>query len=108
MFSDLKVEKSKERAFTDAQNLLNKRADTTSLDALLENYDAPGDLATDRLSVQESNLFALSPSSAYIAGMGSSAETMFAAFRMKVDEIGGPFEGDNSVYIVQLVEKGRT
>lgn len=105
VFSDLKTEKSKERAFEDAQNLLNKRADTPSLDALLEKYDAPESLATDRLSVQESNLFALSPNSDYIAGMGSSAETMFAAFRLKVDEIGGPFKGNNSVYIVQLIER---
>ena len=105
VFSDLKTEKSKERAFEDAQNLLNKRADTTSLDALLEKYDAPESLATDRLSVQESNLFALSPNSDYIAGMGSSTETMFAAFQMEVDEIGGPFKGSNSVYIVQLIER---
>ncbi len=105
VFSDLKTEKSKERAFTDAQNLFNKRADTTSLDALLEKYDAPEGLATDPLSVQESNLFALSPNSDYIAGMGNSAETMFAAFRMKVDEIGGPFKGNTAVYIVQLIER---
>ena len=105
VFSDLKTEKSKAHAFTDAQNLFNKRADATSLDALLEKYDAPESLATDRLSVQESNLFALSANSDYIAGMGSSAETMFAAFRLKVDEIGGPFKGNNSVYIVQLVER---
>ena len=105
VLSDLKTEKSKERAFEDAQNLFNKRADTTSLDALLEKYDAPESLATDRLSVQESNLFALSPNSDYIAGMGSSTETMFAAFQMEVDEIGGPFKGSNSVYIVQLIER---
>ena len=54
-----------------------KRADITSLDTLLEKYDAPEDLTADRLSVQESNLFALSPNSDYIAGMGSSAEAMF-------------------------------
>ena len=105
VLSDLKTEKSKERAFEDAQNLLNKRADTASLDALLEKYDAPESLATDRLSVQESNLFALSPNSDYIAGMGSSTETMFAAFQMEVDEIGGPFKGSNSVYVVQLIER---
>ena len=105
VFSDLKTEKSKKRAFTDAQNLFNKRADTTSLDALLEKYDVPEGLATDRLSIQESNLFALSPNSDYIAGMGSSAETMFAAFQIKVDEIAGPFRGNNAVYIVQLVER---
>ena len=105
IFSDLKTEKSKERAFTDAQNLFNKRADITSLDTLLEKYDTPEGLTADRLSVQESNLFALSPNSDYIAGMGSSAEAMFAAFRLKVDEIGGPFKGNNAVYIVQLVER---
>ena len=105
VLSDLKTEKSKEHAFADAQSLFNKRADATSLDALLEKYDAPESLATDRLSVQESNLFALSPNSDYIAGMGSSAETMFAAFQMEVDEIGGPFKGNNSVYIVQLIER---
>ena len=105
VFSDLKTEKSKERAFTDAQNLFKKRADTASLDTLLEKYNVPEGLTTDPLSVQESNLFALSPNSDYIAGMGSSAETMFAAFRMKVDEIGGPFKGNNAVYIVQLVER---
>ena len=105
VFSDLKTEKSKERAFADAQTLFNKRAETASLDTLLEKYDVPEGLAADRLSVQESNLFALSPNSDYIAGMGSSAEAMFAAFRMKVDEIGGPFKGSNSVYIVQLVER---
>ena len=105
VLNDLKTEKSKEQAFADAQRLFNKRADTPSLDALLEKYEAPEGLATDRLAVQESNLFALSPNSDYIAGMGSSTETMFAAFRMEIDEIGGPFEGSNSVYIVQLVER---
>ncbi|MCY3722242.1 MAG: peptidyl-prolyl cis-trans isomerase [Candidatus Poribacteria bacterium] len=105
VLSDLKTEKSKERAFEDAQNLFHKQADTTSLDALLEKYDAPESLTTDRLSVQESNLFALSPNTDYIAGMGSSTETMFAAFQMEVDEIGGPFKGSNSVYIVQLIER---
>ena len=105
VLSDLKTEKSKERAFADAQNLFNKRADTPSLEALLEKYGAPEGLATDRLFVGESNLFPLSPNSDYIAGMGSSTETMFAAFGMKVDEMGGPFKGSNSVYIVQLIER---
>ena len=105
VFSDLKTEKSEARAFTDAQNLFNKRADATSLDALLEKYDAPKGSATNPLSVQESNLFALNPNSDYIAGMGSSTEAMFAAFQMEVDEIGGPFKGSNAVYIVQLIER---
>ncbi len=101
----LRKEKAKERAFTDAQNLFNQRADSTSLDALIEKYKAPEDLAADRLSVQESNLFALSPTSDYIAGMGNSAETMFAAFQMTVNDIDGPFKGSNAVYIIQLVER---
>ena len=101
----LRKEKAKERAFTDAQNLFNQRADSTSLDTLIEKYKAPEGLAADRLSVQESNLFALSPTSDYIAGMGNSAETMFAAFQMTVNDIGGPFKGNNAVYIIQLVER---
>jgi peptidyl-prolyl cis-trans isomerase D len=101
----LKTEKAKERAFADAQNLLNQREDTASLDALLEKYKTPEGLAADRLSVQESNLFSLSPTSDYIAGVGNSAETMFAAFQMEVDDIAGPFKGSNGVYIIQLVER---
>ena len=105
VIEDLKTEKAKALALGDAQNLFNQKADVASLDALLEKYKAPEGLAADRLSVQESNLFALSPSSDYIAGMGNSAETMFAAFRLKVDDIGGPFNGNAAVYIVQLVER---
>ena len=101
----LRKEKAKERAFTDAQDLFNQRADSTSLDALLEKYKAPEGLAADRLSVQESNLFSLSPISDYIAGIGNSAETMFAAFQMTVNDIDGPFKGSNAVYIIQLVER---
>ena len=105
VIEDLKVEKAKASAFTDAQNLFNQKADVSALDALLEKYETPEGLAADRLSVQESNLFALSPSSDYIAGVGNSAEVMFAAFRLKVDDIGGPFNGNNAVYIIQLVER---
>ena len=101
----LEKEKAKERAFADAQNLFNQRGDAASLDTLLEKYKAPEGLAADRLSVQESNPFSLSPTSDYIAGVGNSAETMFAAFQMKVDGIAGPFKGNNGVYIIQLVER---
>ena len=101
----LRKEKAKERAFADAQNLFNQRGDATSLDTLLEKYKAPEGLAADRLSIQESNPFSLSPTSDYIAGVGNSAETMFAAFQMKVDDIAGPFNGNNGVYIIQLVER---
>ena len=101
----LKTEKAKERAFADAQDLLNQSEDATSLDALLEKYKAPEGLTADRLSVQESNLFSLSPTSDYIAGVGNSAETMFAAFQMNVNDIAGPFKGSNGVYVIQLVER---
>ena len=105
VIADAKKEKAKERAFADAQNLLNQREAAESLDALLGKYKAPAGLAADRLSVQESNPFSLSPTSDYIAGVGKSAETMFAAFQMKVEDIAGPFKGSNSVYIIQLVER---
>ena len=105
VIADVQKEKAKEHAFADAQNLLNQREDAPSLDALLEKYKVPEGLAADRLSVQESNPFSLSPTSDYIAGVGNSAETMFAAFQMKVDDIAGPFKGSNSVYIIQLVER---
>ena len=105
VIADVQTEKAKERALADAQNLFTQRGDATSLDALLEKYKAPEGLAADRLSVQESNPFSLSPTSDYIAGVGNSAETMFAAFQMKVDDIAGPFKGSNSVYIIQLVER---
>ena len=101
----VRTEKAKARVLADAQSLFNQRADVTSLDDLLKKYETPEGLAADRLSVQESNLFSRNPTSHYIAGMGNSAETMFAAFRMKVNDIAGPFKGDNGVYIIQLVER---
>ena len=101
----LRKEKAKARALADAQNLFNQREDVTSLDALLEKYKTPEHLAADRLSVQESNPFSLSPTSDYIAGVGNSAEVMFAAFQMNVNDLAGPFKGTNGVYIIQLVER---
>lgn len=101
----VKEEKTAVLALTDAQSLFNQHVSDESLEELLKKYNAPEDLTTDRLSVQESNLFSLSANSNYISGMGNSAETMFAAFRMKIDEIAGPFKGDSSVYILQLVER---
>ena len=101
----LKTEKAKESAFADAQNLLNQRGDAASLDTLLEKYKTPEGLTADRLAVQESNLFSLSPTSTYIAGVGNSAEVMFAAFQIEVNDIAGPFKGSNGIYIIQLVER---
>ena len=101
----LRKEKAKSLAFAEAQNLFNQRADTTSLDDLLKKYEVPEGLTADKFSVQESNLFSRSPTSNYVAGMGNSAEVMFAVFQMKLNDIAGPFKGDNGVYIVQLVER---
>ena len=101
----VKEEKTAALALTDAQSLFNQHVSDESLEELLKKYNAPEDLTTDRLSVQESNLFSLSANSNYISGMGNSAEAMFAAFRMKIDEIAGPFKGASSVYILQLVER---
>ena len=101
----LKEEKAQANALADAQSLFNQSNGTGSLEELLKKYSAPEGLTADRLSVQESNLFSLSANSNYIAGMGNSAEAMFAAFRMKMDEIGDPFKGSSSVYIVQLIER---
>ena len=101
----VKEEKAAALTLADAQSLFNQHVSGESLEELLKKYNAPEDLTTDRLSVQESNLFSLSANSNYISGMGNSAEAMFAAFRMKIDEIAGPFKGDSSVYILQLVER---
>ena len=101
----VKEERTAALALTDAQSLFNQHVSGESLEELLKKYNAPEDLTTDQLSVQESNLFSLSANSNYISGMGNSAEAMFAAFRMKIDEIAGPFKGDSSVYILQLVER---
>ncbi len=105
VIEDVRQEKAKAQALADAQNLMNQHQTDASLDALLKKYQAPEGLAADRLSVQDSNLFSLSANSHYISGMGDSSEAMFAAFRMKVDDIRGPFQGDTAVYIVQLTER---
>lgn len=101
----LRAEKAKSLAFEAAQNLFNQRADATSLDNLLKKYEIPEGLTADKFPVQESSLFSRSLTSNYVAGMGSSAEVMLAAFQMGLNDIAGPFKGDNGVYIVQLVER---
>lgn len=101
----LRKEKAKTLVFEEAQSLFNQRAEAESLDDLLKKYEVPEGLTADKFSVQESNLFARSATSVYVAGMGNSAEVMFAAFQMELNDIAGPFKGDNGVYIVQLVER---
>lgn len=105
VIEDVRLEKAKERALADAQNLVNQHTADESLDALLKKYQPPEGLTAERLSVQESSLFARAANSDYIGGMGNSGDAMFAAFLMKVDEIRGPLKGDSAVYIIQLVER---
>ncbi len=106
VIDDLKTERAKDAAFADAEKLFNKRGDATSLTGVLEKYETPDGLTAGRLSVQESVQFVLNASNNYyVPGLGTSAETMFAAFRMDVDAIGGPFRGDNAAYIIQLIER---
>ncbi len=101
----LRTEKAEAYALAEAQNLFNQRAEATSLDDLLKKYEVPQGLTADKFSVQESNLFSRSPTSSYVAGLGNSAEVMFEAFHMKLNDIAGPFRGDNGVYIIQLAER---
>ena len=101
----LRKEKAKTLVFEEVQNLFNQRTEAESLDDLLKKYEVPEGLTADKFSVQESNLFSRSSTSVYVAGMGNSAEVMFAAFQMELNDIAGPFRGDNGVYIIQLVER---
>ncbi len=101
----LRKEKAEAHALAEAQNLFDQRAEAISLDDLLKKYEIPEGLTPDNFSVQESNLFSRSPTSSYVAGMGNSAEVMFTAFQMNLNDMAGPFKGDNGVYIIQLVER---
>ena len=101
----LRKEKAEAHALAEAQNLFDQRTEAISLDDLLKKYEIPEGLTPDNFSVQESNLFSRSPTSSYVAGMGNSAEVMFTAFQMNLNDMAGPFKGDNGVYIIQLVER---
>ena len=105
VIDDLREEKTKEKALVDAQNLYEQRTKSESLDDLLKKYKEPEGMNTAQKSVQESNLFSLMPGSSYVSGMGTSKDVMFAAFNMNVGDVDGPFTGDTSVYIVELVER---
>lgn len=103
VIGDLRQKKAKESALADAQNLFNQRADNESLDDLIKKYKVPEGAV--QKSVQESNLFNRTAKSSYISNMGNSKEVMLAAFNMSVGDVRGPFKGDSSVYIVELVER---
>ena len=108
---DLRDEKAKESALADAQNLINQRTDSESLDDLVKKYKVPEGTTIDQKPVQESGLFNLTIGRPYVSGVGYSKEVMFAAFKMAVGDVRGPFSGDESVigdvsfYIIELVER---
>jgi len=105
VIDDVEREKSKERAFADAQKLIDQRTEGVSLEALIKKYIAPEGTSIAEKSVQESNLFGLVAGSTYISGMGNARGVMFAAFTMSVGDVRGPFTEDSSTYIIELVER---
>lgn len=105
VIDDIRDIKAKELALADAQALVKQKPDTESLDGLLKKYTAPEGITTDQKTVQESNLFNLTPGSAYVSGMGNSKAVMFAAFNMAIGDVKGPLAGDTSTYIIELTER---
>ena len=105
VIDDIKGEKAKQLALEDAQKLIGLRAPDESLEDLVKKYEAPEDITNKEREVKESNLFALSPNSGFISGMGTCRDAMFAAFGMELNEVQGGIQGDNIAYIIQLVER---
>ncbi|RKU29686.1 hypothetical protein C6497_05995 [Candidatus Poribacteria bacterium] len=105
VIDDLRDIKAKELSFADAQRLVKQETDAESLDDLLKKYTAPEGIPSDQKTVQESNLFNLTPGSSYVSGMGNSKAVMFAAFNMAIGDVKGPLAGDSSTYIVELTER---
>ena len=105
VIDDIKGEKAKQLALEDAQRLIALRTSDESLEDLVKRYEAPEDIANKEREVKESNLFALSPNSEFISGLGSCRDAMFAAFRMELNEVQGALQGKNGAYIIQLVER---
>lgn len=100
----LQEKKAKDSALAAAQELLGMYTANESLDDLIKKYAAPEGATTEK-SVQESSLFNLNKGSSYVSGMGNSRDAMFAAFKMAVGDVRGPFQGDSAAYIIELVER---
>ena len=105
VIDDIKGEKAKQLALEDAQKLAALRASDESFEDLVTKYEAPEEVKNKEREVKESNLFALSPNSGFISGMGTCRDAMFAAFTMELNEVLGGVQGDNAAYIIQLVER---
>ena len=102
---DIKKEGAKQLAHEDAKRLFGLRNGDESLENLIKKYEAPVGVTKKEQSVEESNLFAISPTNDYVSGLGASREVMFAAFNLEIDAVAGPFAGNDSTYIIQLVER---
>lgn len=102
---DIKKERAQQMAREDAERLFGLRGGGESLEELLKKYEAPQGVTKKEQSVEESRLFAISPTSDFVSGLGASREVMFAAFNMDIDAVGGPFAGNDSEYLIQLVER---
>ena len=105
VIEDVKAEKAKQLALEDAQKLITLRSADESLEDLVNKYEMPEGVTIKELEVKESQLFALSPSSGFISGLGTSRDVMFAAFGMELNEVEGALQGDNAAYIIQLIER---
>jgi len=102
--NDIKDEEAKKLAFKAAQSLMNQRSGSEYLEELSKKYKPAEEKTPKELTVKETQLFAIS-TSGYVSGMGTSKDTMLAAFSMKQDAVKGPFDGRNGSYIIQLVER---
>ena len=105
VIDDIKGEKAKQLALEDAQRLLSLRGPDESLEDLVKKYEAPEEVTNKEREVKESNLFALSPNSGFISGLGTCRDAMFAAFSMELNEVQGALQGERDAYIIQLVER---
>jgi len=100
--NDIKDEKAKSAAFEAAKQLMNKYEDGDTLETLVKKYESPED--EKEKQVKETKPFAIS-SSGYIPNLGRAREVMLAAFNLELNEIAGPFKGNNGAFIIQLVER---
>ncbi len=98
LVKDLKEEKARAMAMQKAQKTITPRDPGVDLDKIAQENE---------LKVDESEPFSLSERG-YIRGKSGSVNSkaaMFNAFSMEVGQIAGPFEGPNSAYIIQLLER---
>ena len=102
---DFRKERAKQMALEDAQKLINQRGDDESLETLVDKYVPVDGVSVESKEVKESDSFSLSPTVAYIPGMGNCRDAMLAAFHLELNDVDGPFKGDEAFYIVQLVDR---